>query len=62
MTETEVFLGSGRAERVLRVGNSLGFPWASGREGIVIVEAVGLMGIAGMLWWWYQANTVRGDL
>lgn len=57
MMDTEVSLGSGKAERSLTVGISEGLPAASGREGTVIVAAAGLIGIAWMSWWRYQAKT-----
>lgn len=53
MMETEVFLGSGKAERVGTVGICL-----LSREGTVMAAAAGLIGMAGMLWWRYQAKTV----
>lgn len=64
MTETEVSRGLGRAEREGTVGTSAGLPPAAadGREGTVMEGAVGLMGVAGMLWWRYQARTVCGGV
>lgn len=54
MMLTEVSLGLGRALREGTVGISLLL-----REGTVIVGAEGLMGMAAMLWWRYQAKTGR---
>lgn len=54
MMDTDVFLGSGSAERVGTVGISLLL-----REGTVMVAALGLIGMAEMLWWRYQAKTVQ---
>lgn len=58
MMDTEVSLRSGRAERSLTVGISEGLPAASGREGTAIVAAAGLIGMAWMSWWRYQAKTL----
>jgi hypothetical protein len=60
MTETEVSRGLGSAEREGMVGTSVGLPPAEGREGTVMEVAAGLMGVAGMSWWRYQARTVCG--
>lgn len=57
MMDTEVSLGSGRAERDLTVGISEGLPAASGSEGTAMVGAAGLMGMAWMSWCRYQAKT-----
>lgn len=53
MMLTDVSLGLGRALRDGTVGISL-----LSREGTVMVGAEGLMGMAAMLWWRYQAKTV----
>lgn len=55
MMLTEVSLGFGKALRLGTVGISLLL-----REGTVIVGAEGLMGMAAMLWWRYQAKTDWG--
>lgn len=57
MILTEVSFGFGRALRDGTVGISLLL-----REGTVIVGAEGLMGMAAMLWWRYQAKTRRVGL
>lgn len=49
MMETEVSLGLGRAARLGTAGWSL--------PAALTVLEVGLMGVAGMLWWRYQAKT-----
>lgn len=55
MMLTEVSFGFGKALRDGTVGISLLL-----REGTVIVDAEGLMGMAAMLWWRYQAKTGQG--
>lgn len=57
MMLTEVSFGFGRALRDGTVGISLLL-----REGTVIVGAEGLMGMAAMLWWRYQAKTRKARL
>lgn len=52
MMLTDVSLGLGRALRDGTVGIFLLL-----REGTIIVGAEGLMGMAAMLWWRYQAKT-----
>lgn len=54
MMLTDVPFGLGRALRLGTVGISLLLS-----EGTVIVGAEGLIGMAAMLWWRYQAKTVR---
>lgn len=56
MMLTEVSFGFGKALRLGTVGISLLL-----REGTVIVGAEGLMGMAAMLWWRYQAKTDWGE-
>jgi len=46
-----VSVGEGRAEMLGSAGKG------SGREARVMVEAVGLMGVTGRSWAWYQLKT-----
>lgn len=57
MMDTEVSLGSGSSDRDLTVGISAGLPAASGRDGTAMEGAAGLIGMAWMSWWRYQAKT-----